>query len=83
MQVKTLGYVTAALTLFTLGASVQAAPKAAPVKTTAPQAVVVKLGPAMQEEYTGGEPAERITIFLTGAAAQKPVTIRTAPKPQG
>ena len=83
MQVKTLGYLMTALTLFTLGASAQAAPKAASVKVTAPQVVVVKLGAAMQEEYTGGNPAARTTTYLTGETAQKPMAGKTAPKPQG
>lgn len=77
-----------ALTLFTLGATAQAAPKSVPktatVKTEAPQAVVVvKLGPAMQEEYTDGDPAQRTTTYLTGEAAQKPAASKIAPKPQG
>lgn len=87
MQVKNIGSLLAALALVTLGATAQAAPaapKAATIKTAAPQAVVVvKLGPAMQEEYIGGEPAERTTTYLTGATAQKPGTNKTAPKPQG
>ncbi len=78
-----LGYVMTALTLFALGTSAQAAPKTAVVKMASPQAVVIKLGPAMQEEYTGGEPAARTTTYLTGAMAQKPATSKTAPKPQG
>ncbi len=88
MQVKTLGYLMTALTLFTLGATAQAAPKSAPkaaiVKVTAPQdVVVVKLGSAMQEEYTGGNSANRTTTYLTGETAQKPAARKSAPKPQG
>ena len=78
-----LGYVMTALTLFTLGTSAQAAPKAAVVKSASPQAVVVKLGPAMQEEYTGGDPAERTTTYLNAELARKPAVGKTAPKPQG
>lgn len=88
MQAKNIGLtkigsLLAALALITLGASAQAAPKAAVVKTATPQAVVIKLGPAMQEEYTAGEPAERTTTYLTGEMAQKPASSKTAPKPQG
>ena len=88
MQAKNIGPLLAALALVTLEATAQAAPstapKAATVKTATPQAVVVvKLGPAMQEEYIGGQPAERTTTYLTGETAQKPVTHKTAPRPQG
>ncbi len=88
MQLKPLGYLMTALTLFTLGATAQAAPKASPkaaiVKMASPEAVViVKLGSAMQEEYTGGDPSERSTTYLSGETAQKPATSKTATKPEG
>ncbi len=88
MQLKKIGSLLAALALVTLGATAQAAPQTAPnaatIKTAAPHTVViVKLGPAMQEEYIGGEPAERTTTYLTGETAQKPAANAVKTKPQG
>ena len=84
MQAKNLGSLLTVLTLLTVGASVQAAPQAAVVKTATPQvAVVVKIGSAMQEEYMGGEPTERTTIYLTGETAQTPAANTAKTKPQG
>ncbi len=81
MQAKTLGYFLTALTLLTVGATAQAAPQTAAVKTAMPQAVVVvKLGPAMQEEYIGGQPAERTTICLTSETVQKSATAKAKPQ---
>ena len=81
MQAKNLGSLLTVLTVLTVGASVQAAPQAAVVKTATPQvAVVVKIGSAMQEEYIGGEPTERTTIYLTRETAQKSATAKAKPQ---
>ena len=87
MQKNILGHILIGLALATMGTSVQAATQAAPtaaVKATVPQApVVVRLGPALLEEYHGGAPAQRTTTYRDGESAEKREADKAAPKPQG
>ncbi len=56
-------------------ATVPAPAKAAPAKAAvSPQAVTVKIGEAMLEEYHGGDPSKRTTILRGGDVAQKAKT---------
>lgn len=80
MRATKIGRVFSALVLVTLSAaSAQAAGKPATLKAatgavvkTAP--VTVLLGTAMLEEYHGGDPSTRTTLYRGGDSAQKTAT---------